>query len=172
MTVAADSMWSGLSGEEAWNAPYTAYKGHPRTAGTRGKVLRLAREEGVPLMFTISQLSYWSAKHLGDAGLEAMKVRGRMQNGMVADITIFDPENVKDNATYKAGEQGLPTIGIPYVVVNGQIVVKDSKVLKIWAGQPIRYPVEAKGRFVPTSVEQWLRTFSIDDCPLGHYAPH
>ena len=109
MTVAADSMWSGLSGDEAWNAPYTAYKGHPRTAGTRGKVLRLAREEGVPLMFTLSQLSYWSAKHLGDAGIEAMKVRGRLQPGMVADITIFDPENVTDKATYKMGEQGLPS---------------------------------------------------------------
>lgn len=51
-----------------------------------------------------------------------------MQLGMVADITVFDPENVTDNATYNAGQQGLPSTGIPYVIVNGQIVVNDSKV--------------------------------------------
>jgi N-acyl-D-glutamate deacylase len=34
---------------------------------------------------------------------------------------------VKDNATKKGG--GLPSTGIPYVVVNGTIIVKDSKVL-------------------------------------------
>jgi len=38
----------------------------------------------------------------------------------------------------------LPSTGIPYVVVNGTIVVKDSKVLKgIYPGKPIRLPVTA-----------------------------
>ena len=52
-------------------------------------------------MQLIAQNSYWSAKHLGDAGLEAMRKRGRMQEGMVADITIFNPETIRDNATYQ-----------------------------------------------------------------------
>ncbi len=51
----------------------------------------------VPLMFTLHQLTCWSAKYLGDAGIEAMKVRGRMQVGMVADITIIDAEKVTAN---------------------------------------------------------------------------
>lgn len=68
MTVAADSIYSGL-GTDSWDADPTEYQGHPRTAGTRGKVLRMAREEGVPLLFTLAQTSYWAAKHLGDAGL-------------------------------------------------------------------------------------------------------
>lgn len=158
MTVAADSIYSGLS----WDAKFEEYKGHPRTAGSRGKVLRLGREQGVPLMFTIAQMSYWPAKHLGDAGIDAMKVRGRLQHGMVADITIFDPEKVTDNATYKMSEQGKPTTGIPYVIVNGQMVVKDSEFRKVWsAGQPIRFPVEAKGRFIPISVEEWTNNFAI-----------
>jgi len=101
-----------------------------------------------------------------------MKVRGRMQTGMVADITIFDPENVTDKATYKAGEQGLPTAGIPYVIVNGQQVVKNGEFQKVWAGQPIRFPVEEKGRFAPASVEQWVKDFSVntisvDDSPVN-----
>ncbi|MFC1833013.1 hypothetical protein ACFL0S_13520 [Thermodesulfobacteriota bacterium] len=37
----------------------------------------MAREQGVPLMFTISQASYWVAKHLGDTGIVAMQERGR-----------------------------------------------------------------------------------------------
>ena len=145
-----------------WEADFTQYAGHPRTAGSRGKVLRLGREMDVPLMFTISQLSYWSAKHLGDAGIEAMKVRGRMQEGMVADITIFDAEKVTDNANYTKGQQGLPTTGIPYVIVNGKIVVNDSKVQNVFAGKAIRYEEASEGKWIPATQEQWLKMHSID----------
>ncbi|MES0385593.1 MAG: amidohydrolase family protein [Hyphomicrobium sp.] len=169
MTVASDAMppvdveGNYLKGDD----PYEKFNGHPRTVGTHAKVLRLAREHKVPLLHTLSQLSYWSAKHLGDAGIEAMKVRGRMQEGMVADITIFDPKTVTDNSTYKEGENGLPSTGIPYVLVYGQIVVKDSKVLDgVYPGKPIRYPVADKGRFVPlekgTYLESLLGRKSID----------
>ena len=56
----------------------------------------MGREQGVPLMFQISQLSYWSALHLGNAGLKAMKDRGRVQVGKIADLTLFDPEKVTE----------------------------------------------------------------------------
>lgn len=62
--------------------------------------------------------------------------KGRMQAGADADSTIFDPAPVKDNSTIKAA--GLPSTGIPYVIVNGTIVVKESKVLKgVYPGPPI-----------------------------------
>jgi len=119
----------------------------------------MAREAKVPLMFTLSQLSYWSAMHPGDTGIEAMKIRGRMQKGMVADITVFDPETVRENSGYKAGKNGLPTTGIPFVIVNGTIVVKDSKVLRdVNPGQPIRFPVQENGRQLPLNKESWLNT--------------
>ena len=155
----------------AWDSPYEDYAGHPRTAGTHARVLRVAREEGVPLMQTLAQLSYWSAKHLGDTGLKAMQVRGRMQEGMIADITIFDPKNVKEHATYKAGSNGLPSTGIPYVLVYGTIVVKDSRVLKgVAPGQPIRFPAEEKGRHVAATREAWLGKHTIDDCAFGGHS--
>jgi N-acyl-D-amino-acid deacylase len=131
------------------------YRGHPRTAGSAPKVLRLAREDGVPLLFTLSQLSYWPAMYLGDAGIEQMKDRGRMQEGMVADIVIFDPVTVKDNATFKQGENGLPPDGIPHVIVNGKIAVRDGRETGIKAGLPIRYPVQSEGRFVPLDNRKW-----------------
>jgi hypothetical protein len=160
MVVASDAMppVDAEGNYLTWDDPYEKYSGHPRTAGAFAKVLRLGRENDVALMHTLAQTSYWSAKHLGDAGIEAMKVRGRMQEGMVADITIFDPKNVTDNATYKAGENGRPSTGIPYVLVNGTIVVKDSKVQKVFPGQPIRYPVEAKGRFKPLERNAYIKS--------------
>ena len=166
--VAGDAM-PGLDSKGkmlAWGAPYEDYAGHPRTAGTHAVTLRVARENGVPLMHTLSQLSYWTAKHLGDTGLKAMQERGRMQEGMVADITIFDPKNVTEHATFKSGTNGLPSTGIPYVLVNGTIVVKDSKVLKdVNPGQSIRFPVEEKARFVPVTGESWLKTYTIKTNP-------
>jgi hypothetical protein len=157
MTIASDAVVGDP--DATFDTPYEAYAGHPRTTGTRGKAFRLARENDIPLMHMIANASYYPALHLGDAGLESMKVRGRMQESMVADITIFDPEKITDNATYKAGEQGRPTTGIPYVVVNGTIVVKDSKVQRVYPGQPIRYPVEEKGRFEPITEEDFLKQF-------------
>ena len=172
MIVASDAMWSG-KGIDSWDLPPEEYVGHPRTAGTRGKSLRSARETGVPLMFTITQMAYWPAYHLGLTGLEGMQERGRLQEGMVADITIFDPENVTDNATYKTREQGLPTTGIPYVIVSGvPIVSKNEFQLDVKPGKSIRFPVEEKGRFKPITRDVWNREltiapFTIDASALG-----
>ncbi|MBV1959372.1 MAG: hypothetical protein KUG53_01435, partial [Pseudomonadales bacterium] len=88
----------------------------------------------------INNASYVPAKYLSKLGLKAMQERGRMQPGAVADITIFNADTVQDNATYTFGEQGLPPTGIPYVIVNGEFIVKDSKViLDAKPGQGIRY---------------------------------
>ena len=164
MVVASDGMWQneGLG----WDDDPALFKGHPRTSGSHSTVLRLARENNVPLMFTLSQLSYWPAFHLGETGLEQMKIRGRMQAGMAADIVIFDPESVHEGSGYKAGENGLPPIGLPHVIVNGQFVKRDDMATNVMAGQAIRYPVEDRGRHEPASAEQWLDDFSIDDSTL------
>ncbi|MDP4745018.1 MAG: amidohydrolase family protein [Porticoccaceae bacterium] len=168
MVVASDAM-VGL-GADGNILPYDAdpseYAGHPRTASSYSKTLKLARDNNVPLMFTLSQLSYWNAKHLGDTGLEAMRERGRVQVGMVADLTLFDPDTVAPRATYKAGENGLPPVGIPYVLVNGEFVVKDSEVRDIRPGQPIRFPVEEKGRFIPLTAGKWFGENTIMPLPI------
>ena len=150
-----------------WDSPFEDYAGHPRSAGTHATVLRLGREEGVPLMLTLSQLSYVHAKRLGDTGLRAMQLRGRMQEGMIADITIFDPESVTEQATYTRGSNGLPSLGIPYVLVNGTVVVKEGKVLKdVNPGQSIRFPVEEIGRFVPAGREQIMGILTPDTATM------
>ena len=164
MVVASDAMrGADVDGNLLpYDADVTRYAGHPRTASSYTTTLKLAREHGVPLMFTLAQMSYWTAKHLGDTGLEDMKERGRVQVGKVADLALFDPEKVAPRATYKLGENGLPPVGMPYVIVNGTIVVKDSKVLPVKPGQSIRFPVEAKGRFQPVEINKWIGQHSIN----------
>jgi cytosine/adenosine deaminase-related metal-dependent hydrolase len=163
MTMGSDAMVGvGPDGESLpWDAEWSEYRGHPRTSGTRGRSFRMAREQGVPLMFTISQASYWSAKHLGDSGLEAMKQRGRIQIGKVADITIFNPETITDNSGFRVGQHGTPTTGIPYVIVNGVTVVKNSEVLPVKPGKEIRFGVEPQGKFTPIAREEWLNKHTI-----------
>ncbi|MCP4258169.1 MAG: hypothetical protein GY774_11835 [Planctomycetes bacterium] len=162
MTVGSDSMWA-TDKSLTWDSDPAKFSGHPRTSGTHSTTLRMAREAGVPLMFTLSQLSYWSAKHLGDAGLKQMQVRGRMQEGMVADIVVFNPQTIREGSSYKKGENGLSPIGLPHLIVKGVFVKKDGKATNAFPGQPIRYPVEDKPRFIPATKKQWLKTFTIDD---------
>ncbi|MCK0155462.1 hypothetical protein MWU49_17230 [Alcanivorax sp. S6407] len=142
-----------------WDIPLDQLgNAHPRAAGTRGATIRLGREHNIPMMHLMSILSYNAAKHLGDTGLKAMQERGRIQTGMVADIVVFDPERFTDNSTYEKG--AVPSTGMKAVIVNGQVALRDDKVLPVFAGQPIRFEPEAKPRFVPISVEAWNAEFS------------
>lgn len=174
VVTASDAMSPVLGGWDQlpWDVNYDDIPNtHPRVSGTRGKSLRIAREYNIPLMQVISTMSYNSALYLGNTGLESMKIRGRMQEGMVADITIFDPNSVTDNATYEKGL--VPTTGIPYVLVNGTIVVKDSRVLPdVFSGQPIRFET-VESKYQPVDPEKWVTQFlgnpikkvhGIDDC--------
>ena len=154
-----------------WDTPYDKLPNtHPRFAGSFAKVLRLARENNIPLMQAVSMTSYNYAKPLGDLGLKAMQLRGRIQIGMVADITMFDPETVTDNSTFAKGT--LPSTGIPHVIVSGIIVMKDSEPIKrLDAGKPIRFEVQEKGRFEPLSEEGWEKTFYASPVDFGGGVP-
>jgi cytosine/adenosine deaminase-related metal-dependent hydrolase len=169
VVYASDAMMlpMGWDDEPTWDTPYDEIPNtHPRLAGTRGTCLRLAREEGIPLMQVVAAASYNTAKYLGDTGLESMQIRGRMQEGMIADITLFDPETVRDNSTYLEGT--VPTTGIPWVLVAGTVVVRDSEVLPdVFPGRPIRFPSEESGRFEPLSPEEWQDRFLTAPVDFG-----
>jgi N-acyl-D-glutamate deacylase len=127
-----------------WDTPWEDANTHPRTVGAHAKVLRMSREKNLmPLMTAISKMTFRYADFLANNGVPQMANKGRIQHGADADITIFDPKTVTDNSTLEKGHNALPSTGIPYVVVNGTIVVKDSKVLKgVYAGKAIRLPVK------------------------------
>jgi N-acyl-D-aspartate/D-glutamate deacylase len=74
--------------------------------------------------------------------LNAQKIgirdRGLLRVGYKADVTIFDPEKVIDLATYENPHK-YP-IGIPYVVVNGEIVLDNGQHTGALPGQVLRGP--------------------------------
>jgi len=122
-----------------WDTPFDDVNGHPRGAGSHARLLRLVREKTVdiPLPLAVSKMTFMIARFLEDNGVEQMKQKGRIQVGADADITVFDPETVIDNATARDG--GLPSTGIPYVIVNGTTVVRDSELLNdVFPGKPVR----------------------------------
>jgi N-acyl-D-glutamate deacylase len=170
VAIASDSM-PIISDDITWDTAFEDLpNSHPRGAGCCARALRIGRENGIPLMQSVAQLSWNSARPLGLTGLKAMQERGRVQEGMVADITIFDPETVTDNATYAKGN--LPSSGIPYVIVNGMVVVDGGEVLRdVNPGQPIRHEPR-ESLFEPLDVEAWTQAFYAVPRDFGGGVPN
>ena len=110
---------------------------HPRGAGTFSRVLGLyVREQKVlTLMQALAKMTIMPARRLESIAPQ-MKNKGRLRLGADADITVFDPEHVKDTATF---EKGLSfSAGIDHVLVNGVPVVQDGKTVpSTFPGKPV-----------------------------------
>jgi N-acyl-D-aspartate/D-glutamate deacylase len=65
-----------------------------------------------------------------------MAAKGRVKVGADADLTIFDPATVIDKSTYE--DATIPSVGLPFVVVGGQVVVDSGEVTAARPGRPIR----------------------------------
>lgn len=118
-------------------------RGHPRTSGTFAKVLgRYVRDEGVvTLMNALRRMTLEPARRL-ERRTPAMAKKGRVAVGADADLTIFDPATVIDRATYE--DAGIPSAGIPFVIVGGQVVVDGGKLTLARPGRAIRAPVKSR----------------------------
>ena len=105
---------------------------HPRSYGTFPRVLgHYVRERTVlDLSEAIHKMTGAPADALG------LKDRGRLLIGHRADITIFDPQTVKDQATFQS-PHAYPD-GIEYVLVNGSISVDQGLLSKERNGQILR----------------------------------
>jgi N-acyl-D-aspartate/D-glutamate deacylase len=64
--------------------------------------------------------------------------RGLIRPGMFADITVFDPATVMDRATFEKPHQ--TSIGIEYVLVNGQVVLRKGQLTSARPGRGLRGP--------------------------------
>ena len=62
--------------------------------------------------------------------------RGLLRPGMAADVTCIDPETIRDTATYE--DPRRQPEGIPYVLVNGVVVVDDGRHTGALAGRALR----------------------------------
>src|SRR5213595_251621 len=98
--------------------------GHPRLAGTHARVLgRYARDSGaLSLQDAVRKMTLQPAQRL-ERAMPAMRAKGRIQVGADADMTVFDPARVVDEATYERPAQFSQ--GIVHVLVNGVFVVRN-----------------------------------------------
>jgi N-acyl-D-amino-acid deacylase len=94
---------------------------HPRDNGAFArKLARYVRErQTVTLESAVRSMTTLPALVFG------MKDRGAIREGTIADIAIFDPEKIRDRATYTNPHQLAE--GMSYVLVNGVVVVDDGK---------------------------------------------
>lgn len=107
---------------------------HPRYYGTFPRVLgRYVRELGVlTLPEAVKKMTSMNADKIG------IKDRGRLREGLWADVTIFDAGRVIDRATFDNPRQ-YP-VGIHYVIVNGTVTVEADRHTGALAGRVIHGP--------------------------------
>src|SRR5712671_6772152 len=121
--------------------PLTGAKIHPRGQATFSRVLgHYVREErALDLMTALRKMTLMPAQRL-EKRAPIFKNKGRVRLGADADLTIFDPARIIDKATFEEPLQ-YPD-GIPFVLVNGVLVVKNSQLVSgVRPGRGARAPL-------------------------------
>ncbi len=106
--------------------------GHPRGRGAFARILaNYVRSRGIlGWENAIHKMTQLSALHMG------FKNRGVIKSGAIADLVLFDPEKIQDNATMD--DINRLSSGIINVWVGGELVYSDKKSTGLRPGQVIR----------------------------------
>ncbi|WP_194841097.1 N-acyl-D-amino-acid deacylase family protein [Sporosarcina cascadiensis] len=102
---------------------------HPRAYGSFPRILgKYVREEKVTtLEDMIRRMTSQPARIIG------LQDRGILREGMAADIVVFDPDTIIDQATFENPRQF--NIGIDYVIVNGDVVIEGEDAYRTPSGK-------------------------------------
>jgi N-acyl-D-amino-acid deacylase len=116
--------WVSFGSDEASQAPEGAFlksNPHPRAYGNFARLLgRYVREEKIiSLADAVKRMTGLPATNLG------LDHRGFVQEGMFADVVVFDPKTIADHATFEKPHQYA--VGMKHVFVNGKQVLKDGE---------------------------------------------
>ena len=122
------------SGAKAMDGIFSLERSHPRAWGSAARILgRYVREEKLlPLEEAVRKMTSLPASRMG------LAERGIVRPGMLADLVAFDPETVKDKATFEDPLQYSE--GIPFVAVNGQLVVDSGQITTARPGRALLGP--------------------------------
>lgn len=118
----------------ATDGPLHSGKPHPRGYGTFPRVLaHYARDEGVLNWgVAVHKMTGLSAARLG------LQNRGRIAEGMVADLVLLDPQTLEERATFEQ-PHAYPS-GVPHVMVGGRWVIRDGRPTGELPGRVVRNP--------------------------------
>ncbi|HEV2249882.1 MAG TPA: D-aminoacylase [Candidatus Limnocylindria bacterium] len=127
--------WVCAGSDSRANAPYGPLsfgKPHPRSYGTFPRILgHYARELGViTLEEAVRKMTSLTASRL------RLRDRGAVREGAWADLVVFDPERIIDDATYDDPHR-YPK-GIDHVIVNGEVVTHGDETLAARPGRFLR----------------------------------
>jgi len=116
----------------ASDGTYNKGQGHPRGAGTFPRVLgRYVREMNeISLLDALKKMTIYPARKLG------INSKGLIKETMDADIVIFDPDKIIDQASFE--NPAVPPLGIDYVIVNGTIAVDHNHIVASRAGRFVK----------------------------------
>ena len=110
-------------------------RGYGNTARVLGEYVRLRRV--LPLEEAVRKMTSLPAQHF------RLDRRGLLHVGYAADLVVFDPANVRDAATFERPHQYAD--GVPYVLVNGAVVIRNGQHTRARAGQALtRYSSSAR----------------------------
>ncbi len=127
------------SGARAEDGIYSREKSHPRAWGSAARILgHYVRDEKVlTLEEAVRKMTSLPASRMGLAD------RGILRPGMAADIAAFDPATVRERSTY--ADPLHYSEGIPYVMVNGELVVDGGRITAARPGRALMGPGYRKG---------------------------
>jgi N-acyl-D-amino-acid deacylase len=122
------------SGARAEDGPFSESKSHPRAWGSFPRVLgKYVRDE--KLITLEEAIRRFTSRPAGRVGLAD---RGILRPGMKADVTIFNPDTIRDVSTFV--DPTHYSQGVEHVLVNGKAVVSGGKITNERPGEPIRGP--------------------------------
>lgn len=106
-------------------------QGHPRAAGTFPRFWAEYVRKGIVDEYTaIEKMTALPAQRL------KLVSKGRLNVGADADIVIFDPKRIADRATFE--QPVLAPVGINWVLIGGEIAVKDCEIVRNDLGRAVR----------------------------------
>jgi N-acyl-D-amino-acid deacylase len=126
VSICNDSQGTALDGLLGKEHP------HPRAYGTFPRILRkyVREEKKLTLADAIRKFTALPAQRMRLAD------RGVLKEGMWADVVIFDPETIRDRATFENPNQ--LSEGMRFVLVNGVPVIEEGKMTDALPGKVLR----------------------------------
>jgi dihydroorotase/N-acyl-D-amino-acid deacylase len=133
--LALQQPWTSVDNDSQGTAPdglLGQEHPHPRAYGTFPRILRkyVREDHALTLENAIRKFSALAAQKMRLAD------RGVLKEGMWADVVVFDPNEIRDVATFEKPNQ--LSVGMRYVLVNGVPVIADGKMTNALPGKVLR----------------------------------
>jgi N-acyl-D-amino-acid deacylase len=111
---------------------YAPGEGHPQIAGSFPRYFKkmVTERYELNLMEAVRKATLLPAETLG------LDCKGRLREGMDADVVVFDIHTIADKADF--GLPDAPPVGIDYVFVNGRLAIDRGNLVDTHAGKAVR----------------------------------